>query len=138
RPSLKLGGPAGERGKLPHAPQVAPDGLAVDRPEHRGLIGRAGGGAAGAGATVPADQREARAAEVAPDWRTDSGLHRQTPAVMLPEGPTRTNTRTNARPALASRCERGSEVVPGARFELARGYPYAPQTYVSTKFHHPG
>ena len=29
-------------------------------------------------------------------------------------------------------------MVPGARFELARGYPYAPQTYVSTKFHHPG
>ena len=29
-------------------------------------------------------------------------------------------------------------MVPGARFELARGYPYAPQTYVSTRFHHPG
>ncbi len=32
----------------------------------------------------------------------------------------------------------GSYVVPGAGFEPARVYPYAPQTYVSAKFHHPG
>src|SRR5947207_577408 len=51
---------------------------------------------------------------------------------MPSEGLTRTNRRTNARPALASACKRGSRVVPGARFELARVSPYAPQTYVST------
>ena len=37
-----------------------------------------------------------------------------------------------SKPAPASACESGSEVVPGARLELARVSPYAPQTYVST------
>jgi hypothetical protein len=61
-PRLELSGHAGERGEFPDTPQVAADGVPVVGPGHRGLVRQASGGAAVAGAAVPAGQREAQAA----------------------------------------------------------------------------
>ena len=136
RLDLEPGGGTGERGELPHAPEVAADGGSVVGPGDPRLVGRAAGSAAVTGAAVPGGRREAQATEVTRDlrlWRRAGlALHANAPAAVTPRGPTRTKPRTNEKPALASDCERGSFVVPGARFELARVAPYAPQTYVST------